>query len=174
MFSFHFRRCAVLGWLNFAALWTHCLLYQIILFLSSIFYNYLRFTLNSIKLVLHRVISVYELPIISTLILLQLIFLSFKWNGSLYIYPLSSYILTDWSIFLHNALESHLKPLPEFRAYLFILYGHFQILKIVVKQVAWTILWPGWGRIQVERLFESTGPPWLELPVSVGQVRPWG
>ena len=28
--------------------------------------------------------------------------------------------------------------------------------------------------IQVERLFESTGPPWLELPVSVGQVRPRG
>ena len=28
--------------------------------------------------------------------------------------------------------------------------------------------------IQVERLFESTGPPWLELPVSVGQVRPTG
>ena len=33
------------------------------------------------------------------------------------------------------------------------------------------------SRIQVERLFESSGPPWLELPTppySVGQVRPRG
>ena len=31
---------------------------------------------------------------------------------------------------------------------------------------------PSW--IQVERLFESIDLPWLELPVSVGQVRPRG
>ena len=53
------------------------------------------------------------------------IFLSFKWNESLYIYARSTYLLTDslthWLTHLlicpHNALVSHLKLVSGFRAY---------------------------------------------------------
>ena len=66
------------------------------------------------------------------------LFLSFKWNGSLYIYPESTHSMTDWMTHLcpHNAHLSHLKNVPGFRGCFFVFVADLvNILKFVVLKM---------------------------------------